>query len=87
MKSLCFSTEEMNRFVSELYNHPCCKVSFSEELDTDVIEWYDATLSKIEKITKLEDIIPLMNEKFHISIQTYDVMDLGELGIGFVFFF
>lgn len=81
MKTLCFATQNLNELMTSLYNVPS-EVVFSEEKEMEVIQFPGQEMMEIA----LEESFDKINKQFNVTVQSFDVMDLGELGFGFVFF-
>ena len=80
MNALCFSTEKLNELLTFLYLCPC-EVLFSEIQEIEII-------SKIGTAVEfpLLDALTLIGDHFDTYIESFDALDLGDLGIGFAFF-
>lgn len=85
MKAICVSTEELNEMVTEAYGQEC-QVVFNDEKETEVVEWLNADM-QVEKTTDFDSALSLIGTSMNLTIENYDCMDLGELGIGFALFF
>lgn len=81
MKTLCLATENLNELMTDLYNTPA-EVVFSEEKEIEVIQFPGQDVEEIA----LEDSLEKISNQFNTTVESFDVMDLGELGFGFVFF-
>lgn len=80
MHSLIFLPNDLALLVSEMLQKPCGRVSFCEDFEEDIIEWEDKALL-------FRHVIPLLNQRFNINIQSYDVIEINETEIGFKFNF
>jgi hypothetical protein len=85
MKSLFFSTEELNKVLAELYNTNTVKVGFCEDMEIDVVEWYNDTLADVQDVTFFEELMVLLGKRYNTTIESYDVVELDELGVGYLF--
>lgn len=80
MNTLCFDTDKLNELLSLIYLCPC-EVLFSEVLEMEIVH-------KIGTVVEfpLLDSLTLIGDHFNTCIQSFDALDLGDLGIGFAFF-
>lgn len=79
MKTLCFATENLNVLMNELFA-TTCEVVFCEEKLAEVIRFEEG------REVALEDSFEFMEERFNVKIDSFDVLDLGDLGMGFAFY-
>lgn len=86
MNTLFFSTKALNKLVAGLLNNDYVTVGFCEEMEIDIVEWYDETFSSIKDATHFEEVIPLLNKHLNVTIKDYKVDEIDGLGEGFLFF-
>lgn len=91
MKFIFLSVEELNNvattLTSSIGTKVQSKVTYSEELDTDVVEVYTEGNNKATEVIAMIDFLPEIEKHLNQSISSYDVMEVGDLGVGFLFFF
>lgn len=85
MKSLFFNPEELNTLIQELYKNKNVKMSFSEEFEEDVVEWYNEAQTEVVDITFMEELFVLLNEKYNVTIQSLEIIEYEPLKFGYMF--
>lgn len=90
MKKFIFvKTDELSNVIEEIYQTKHNQdvnviVTFDEENDTDVFEIVSSSKTSIVDFSKM---IPELSNHFQESITHYDVMEVGDFGVGFLFFY
>lgn len=89
MKLAFFKPQEFETLLCELINADntggTCNITYSEEMDCDVVEVYQGNVHT--NTIPIHDLLPRLSEHLNISIINYDVIEVGDYGEGFVFFF
>lgn len=85
MRALFFTTDELNLLLKEVYDYDNVKIGFSEEIEEDVVEWYDETNTILKDFTLIDELLPLMNEKYNVSIQSIEITEYKPLTFGYLF--
>lgn len=90
MKIEFLTNDELNVIAEEIMEKevPCntCEVVYSEAVGTDVMNVYDAEGQLAKEVT-IEDFMVELGRHLGILISRYDVIEVGEFGEGFAFFF
>ena len=90
MKLAFYKTNELNELLNKVMNtenedKSNCEIQFSEELDTEVVKVLEAGVEKEE--VELWDLLKDMSRHMGIKITNYDVIEVGDRGEGFAFFY
>jgi hypothetical protein len=90
MKLAFFKTNELNEMMTVLLKEnnklTRCEVEYSDKLDTDALFAY-AKDGKLLSETALTDSIPVISDHLNATVTSYDVIEVGDMGEGFAFFF
>jgi hypothetical protein len=88
MKLSFYSTQELNEIATELFksegNSITCEVGHSEILECDAVDIYENSV--LIKTVPVQDLLGKLGEHLQITITHFDVIEVGDFGIGFAFF-
>lgn len=89
MKLAFFKPQELRNLLREMMNaddtSAICNITFSEEMGCDVVEIYKDN-NRVKTIP-IQELLPKLSEHLNVSITNYDVIEVGDYGEGFAFFF
>lgn len=90
MKFIFLNNEELNSMatsiISEKHANVTCQATFSEEEEMDVVEFYQNGENYAYDTLPLDDFLPELSKHLHQPIHSFDLMEVGGFGVGFVFF-
>lgn len=87
MKMLFLTPNELSHTMEEIFatqgKEVTCSTGFSEKTEQDIL-----TIAEQNAVQELpiEELFAPLNERYHVDIERYDVMEVGDFGDGFVFF-
>lgn len=91
MKFMFLTTEELDQMTTSMFSseqpNTTCHVTFSEEEEMDVVELYQNGKTIAYDSIPLSDLLPKISKRLNQTFQSYDVMEVSDFGVGFVFFF
>ncbi|MFF2532482.1 hypothetical protein ACFVS2_26805 [Brevibacillus sp. NPDC058079] len=89
MKFAFYKQQELDQIITKLFATDSkdmkCKIGYSEELDGDGVEFFENGV--LVRTVEVKDIFDVLSAHLGEEISRYDVMEVGDFGEGFVFFF
>lgn len=89
MKLAFYKKNELNNILTKLFqttsSRLTCQVNFSEKLDADSVEFYEN--NNLVKTIRIEEAFAKLTKYFGLEISRHDVIEVGDFGEGFAFFF
>ncbi|MFF2532227.1 hypothetical protein ACFVS2_25290 [Brevibacillus sp. NPDC058079] len=90
MKMAFYSIDELKKIFENMFNTDNdairCEVEYSENLKADVVILYGENDAQLAEMT-ISDTIPQISQYIDVPITSYDVVEVGDFGEGFAFFF
>lgn len=81
--------DELGDLITKIMNtetsHIDCIVDYSEDLHEDCVEVYEN--GELKETIEMKDMLEVLSKHFGEEIISYDVIEVGDLGEGFAFFF
>ncbi|WCF11546.1 hypothetical protein NDS46_31815 (plasmid) [Paenibacillus thiaminolyticus] len=90
MKLAFYKQKELNELLNEMINTSMeseltCRVSYSEEIQSDAVNIF--VDGQFKETIDLWDILSQISKYLNVNITHYDVIEVGDAGEGFAFFF
>lgn len=90
MKIAFYKKNELNEVLNEVMNKSSqskvtCEVSFSDEMGGEVVLISENGV--VQNTVELWDVLSDLSTHLNIEITKYDVIEVGDFGEGFAFFF
>lgn len=82
MKAVALTNEMVNEVITGIYGQEAV-LTFIEEMEMDAVVVYEN--NKIKRIVEMEDVLVAMGNTFNQTFVSFDMVDMGELGMGYVF--
>lgn len=82
MKAVVLTNEMVKEVIAGIYGEEAV-FTFIEEMEMDAVVVYED--KKIKRIIEMEDVLVALGNSFNQTFVSFDMVDMGGLGMGYVF--